>query len=226
MLYIAFGDGGFQRDPNGNGQNPRIHHGSMLRIDVDQQPDGRPYGIPPDNPFLAAHEADPTILPETWAIGLREPWRFSFDAATGDLWLGDVGQDAFEEVCLVRPGENHGWNVYEGFEPFSDEYRREGETFAFPLFVYPHSFGVSVTGGFVYRGERSPTFEGVYIFGDYDTRRVWGLTQHGGRLTSVRELGECPEHIASFGYDETGELYVVGYEGTIFHLDLSRSRFE
>jgi hypothetical protein len=126
----------------------------------------------------------------------------------------------------VRAGENHGWNVYEGYEPFSDEFRRKGEKFSFPLFAYPHSFGVSVTGGYVYRGRRAPSFEGVYIFGDYETRRVWGLKEQNGRLAAVRQLGELPEHIASFGVDEHGEIYVVGYEGTIFQMDLSRSRFE
>jgi glucose/arabinose dehydrogenase len=226
MLYIGFGDGGFQRDPNGHGQNPHTAHGSMLRIDVDRRAEGRPYAIPADNPFLMAHKRDAAILPETWAIGFREPWRFSFDPKTGDLWVGDVGQDHFEEVCRVRPGENHGWNVYEGYEPFSDEYRREGETFTFPLFAYPHSYGVSVTGGYVYRGSRAPSFEGVYIFGDYETRKVWGLKEEGGRSMTVRELGELTEHIASFGVDENGEIYVVGYEGTIFRADLSQSKFE
>jgi putative heme-binding domain-containing protein len=226
MLYIGFGDGGSQRDPDGHGQNPRTAHGSMLRIDVDRRVDGRPYAIPADNPFVAAHQRDAAILPETWAIGLREPWRFSFDAKTGDLWVGDVGQDKFEEVCRVRAGENHGWNVYEGYERFSDEYRREGERFSFPVFAYPHSFGVSVTGGYVYRGKLAPSFEGVYIFGDYETRRVWGLKEENGRLATVRELGESPEHLASFGVDENGEIYVVGYEGTIFRLDFSESTFE
>ncbi len=226
MLYIGFGDGGFQRDPNGNGQNLHIAHSKMLRIDVDHRSEGKAYAIPPDNPYLKGHQRDPAILPETWAIGLREPWRFSFDAKTGNLWVGDVGQDKFEEVCLLRAGENHGWNVYEGFEPFSDEYRRAGEKLSFPLFAYPHSFGVSVTGGYVYRGSRAGSFEGVYIFGDYDTRRVWGLKEKDGRLAVVREIGEAPEHIASFGLDETGEVYLVGYEGTIFHVDLSKSKFE
>jgi glucose/arabinose dehydrogenase len=225
MLYIGFGDGGSQRDPEGHGQNPRTAHGSMLRIDVDPQTDGKPYAIPADNPFLAAHKRDPAILPETWAIGLREPWRFSFDAKTGELWVGDVGQDKFEEVCRVRAGENHGWNVYEGYEPFSDEYRRAGEKFSFPVFAYPHSLGVSVTGGYVYRGKRAPSFEGAYIFGDYETRRVWGLKEENGRL-AVRELGESPEHLASFGVDENGEIYVVGYEGTIYALDFSESAFQ
>jgi putative heme-binding domain-containing protein len=226
MLYIGFGDGGFQNDPNGNGQNMHIAHSKMLRIDVDRRDVGRPYAIPPDNPYLKAHERDPAVLPEMWAIGFREPWRYSFDPKTGDLWDGDVGQDKYEEVLLVRAGENHGWNVYEAYEPFSNEYRSAGEKFAFPVYAYPHSFGVSVTGGYVYRGSRSPSFEGVYIFGDYETRRVWGLKEESGRLVSVRELGESPQHIVSFGVDDRGEIYLVGYEGSIFRLDLSQSKFE
>ena len=226
MLYIGYGDGGFQRDPNGNGQNLHTAHSKMIRIDVDHRDEGLPYAIPKDNPFLKAHERDPAVLPEMWATGLREPWRFSFDSKTGDLWVGDVGQDRWEAVCLVRAGENHGWNVYESYEPFSNEYRRAGEKFTFPLYAYPHSFGVCVTGGYVYRGSRAPSFEGIYIFGDYETRRVWGLKQEAGKLVAVHELGEAPQHIASFGVDENGEIYLVGYEGAIFHVDLSQSKFE
>lgn len=118
---------------------------------------------------------DEDIRPETWAVGFREPWRFSFDSQTGDLWVGDVGQDRREEVAIVRRGENHGWNVFEGFEQFSEEYQRNDGTYVPPLFVYPHSFGASVTVGYVYRGSRAPNFRGgVYGFGDYESRRIWG----------------------------------------------------
>lgn len=226
MLYLAFGDGGPQKDPPGYSQNPRIFHGSILRIDVDHRDDGLEYAIPADNPFVAAHRRDPAIRPETWAIGFREPWRFSFDRQTGHLWVGDVGQNAFEEVLLVGRGENHGWNVYEGFTEFSDEYRRDDAVYTPPLFAYPHSFGVSVTGGYVYRGRQAPSFQGVYVFGDYESRRVWGLVQRGGELLAIREIGRAPEHIASFGEDLEGELYLVGYEGTIYHVDLAESHFE
>jgi len=225
-LYIGFGDGGFQNDPNGNGQNLRTAHSKMLRIDVDRRDEGRAYAIPPDNPFLKAHERDPASLAETWALGLREPWRFSFDAKTGNLWVGDVGQDRFEEVCIVRAGENHGWNVYEGYEHFSAEYQRAEEKFTAPLYAYPHSFGVSVTGGYVYRGSRAPSFEGVYIFGDYETGRVWGLKEEAGQVVAVRALGELPQHIVSFGEGDDGEIYVVGYEGTIYRAEMSESTFE
>jgi glucose/arabinose dehydrogenase len=112
---------------------------------------------------------------EIWAWGFREPWRFSFDPKTGDLWVGDVGQDRYEEVDLVRRGENYGWNVYEGFEPFSNRYRQDGRVYVPPIFAYPRKFGVSVTGGFVYRAKKFSSFEGVYVFGDYESRRLFGL---------------------------------------------------
>jgi len=225
MLYAAFGDGGPQRDPPGYAQNPRIFLGSMLRVDVDRRDPGLAYAIPPDNPFLEQHAIDAAIRPETWAIGFREPWRFSFDAATGDLWLGDVGQDEVEEVAIVRRGENHGWNVREGFQEFSNEYRRAGETYTDPLFAYRHGLGFSVTGGHVYRGRRSPSFAGVYIFGDYNTRRVWGLRQHDGRVERVVELGTAPGGVASFGVDQEGEIFLVTYAGTVYAVDLSRAEF-
>ncbi|MCA9190334.1 MAG: PQQ-dependent sugar dehydrogenase [Planctomycetales bacterium] len=218
LLYIAFGDGGPQKDPPGFSQNPRVFHGSMLRIDVNRREKDLPYGIPPDNPFLS--NKDPLIKRETWAIGFREPWRFSFDSLTGDLWLGDVGQNEFEEVCLVKPGENHGWNVYEGFTHFSDEYRRVNEIYTDPLLAYPRSMGVSVTGGFVYRANKASPYYGAYIFGDYESRKIWALRQEAGQLVSLREIGSAEEHIAAFGLDSDGQILMVGYEGTIFRLGL------
>lgn len=226
MLYAAFGDGGPQKDPAGNSQNARELLGSMVRIDVDRRDGQRPYAIPADNPFLKAHHRDASIRPETWAIGFREPWRFSFDAVTGALWVGDVGQDRFEEVSVVQRGENHGWNVREAFSAYSDEYRRQGEVYSEPLFAYEHGLGFSVTGGHVYRGSTDSSFYGVYIFGDYNTRRVWGLRQRNGVLIDVRELGTAPGGIVSFGVDDQGELLLVTYEGTIFHLDLSVTVYE
>jgi putative heme-binding domain-containing protein len=225
MLYAAFGDGGPQRDPPGHSQNPRIFHGSMLRIDVDRQEDGRPYAIPADNPFLTRHREDAEIRPETWAIGFREPWRFTFDALNGDLWLGDVGQDKYEEVAIVRRGENHGWNVMEAFVPFSSQYRRDAATYVAPVFAYPHGIGVSVTGGCVYRGDPASSFYGVYVFADYESRRVWGLRQENRRLSLIRELAKSPEHIVAFGVDDAGELLAVGYEGTVFRLDFCATQF-
>ena len=150
----------------------------------------------------------------------------SFDPLTGDLWVGDVGQDRYEEIDLVRRGENMGWNVWEGFEPFSNRYKREGERYIPPVFAYRRKFGPSVTGGFVYRGARSKSFVGVYIFGDYESRRVFGLTQDDRRLVAVRQLATAPERVVSFGRDLKGELYVVGYEGTIYRLNLGEARFK
>ncbi len=226
MLYAAFGDGGPQKDPNGYAQNPREFLGSMLRIDVDHRDPNLPYAIPADNPFWEEHRRDAKVRAETWAIGLREPWRFSFDKATGELYVGDVGQNEFEEVCIVRRGENHGWNVREGFTSFSDQYARPAEKFADPLFAYPHGLGFSVTGGYVYHGLQNPSFAGVYIFGDYNTRLIWGLKQVDGKLQSVCALGEAPNGIASFGVDQQGEVYLVTYKGTIYHVNLSGTTYD
>ncbi len=225
MLYIGFGDGGPQKDPNGYCQNPRISHGSMLRIDVDHKDPGLNYAIPKDNPYWDQHRQDPSIRAETWAIGLREPWRFSFDSLTGELYAGDVGQNKFEEVNLIEPGKNYGWNVREAFDTFSEQYHIQGTDFTNPLFAYEHGLGFSVTGGYVYRGQKHPSYQGVYIFGDYNTRKVWGLKQTAGQLECIYELGTAPQGIASFGLDQQGEIYLVTYLGTIYHIDLSGTVF-
>jgi glucose/arabinose dehydrogenase len=220
-FYIGMGDSGPQGDPHGHGQNTRLFLGKLLRVDVDQRGD-RPYVVPPDNPFTGR----PDFLPEIWAYGFREPWRFSFDRLTGDLWVGDVGQDRYEEIDLVHRGGNYGWNVYEGFERFSNTYRRPDETFIPPVFAYPRKFGPSVTGGFVYRADPSSSFYGVYLFGDYQSRRIFGLTQRDGRLTTIRQIGVAPEPIVSFGQDTRGQVYLVGYEGTIYRLDFQQTTFK
>ena len=143
-LYIGAGDAGPQEDPEGHGQDLSLLTGAILRIDVDRQEGGKPYAIPESNPY---RNAAPPIRPEIWASGFRMPWRFSFDPVTGDLWVGDVGQYLFEEVSIVRAGENHGWNVHEGFMPFSDRYRREGETYTPPVMAYRRKYGVFGHGG-------------------------------------------------------------------------------
>jgi len=223
MLYAAFGDGGPQKDPNGYSQNPKILLGSMVRIDVDRRDDRLPYAIPSDNPFWDAHRKDPAVRAETWAIGFREPWRFSFDSETGELYVGDVGQNKFEEVALVNRGDNHGWNVRESFIPFSDQYARPNEDYVDPVFAYPHGLGFSITGGYVYRGGRNPSYQGVYIFGDFNTRLIWGLRQQDGKLQDVYRIGIAPNGIASFGVDQHGEIYLVTYKGTIYHVNLADS---
>ena len=226
MLYAGFGDGGPQKDPNGYSQSKRHFLGSFIRIDVDRKDPGKHYAIPPDNPFIDDAANDPTMLPEIYATGFREPWRFSFDPVAGQLWVGDVGQQKYEEVCLVRSGQNHGWNVREGFESFSDEYHVDGTHYTDPLFAYEHGLGFSVTGGHVYRGDPTSTFYGVYIFGDYNTKRIWGLRELEGRVVSVKDLGSAHDGIASFGLDHAGEILLVTYDGGIFRLDLSICRFE
>ena len=197
----------------------------MLRIDVNNISSGRNYAIPADNPFRTAAESDPAVRPEIFATGFREPWRFSFDSQTGDLWVGDVGQDLYEEVCLVRSGENHGWNVREGFQPYSKQFARQDQTYVDPLFAYEHGLGFSVTGGHVYRGDPQSSFEGVYVFGDYNTKRIWGLRQHDGVVSSVRDLGVARGGIASFGLGNRGEMYLITYDGEIFEIDFSQSRY-
>jgi putative heme-binding domain-containing protein len=221
MLYASMGDSGPQGDPEGHAQNLSLPTGKIHRIDVDHPDPGRLYSIPKDNPFIGAKG----VLPTIWAYGLREPWRFSFDPATGELWAGDVGQDLYEEVDIIRRGENYGWNVYEGFERFSNKYRREGERYVPPVFAYTRKYGQSVTGGFVYRADPHSSFYGVYVFGDYQKNRLFALTQKDRVLDQVRQIGMCPQMPVSFGRDERGELYVVGYEGMIYRMDLSVTRF-
>ena len=222
-LYIGAGDGGPQEDPQGRSQDLSVLSGSILRIDVDRKTEGRAYAIPATNPYR--HGAG-GARPEIWASGLRMPWRFSFDPATDDLWVGDIGQDLFENVKIVRLGENHGWNVYEGFTNFSDQYRRKGVEYTPPVVSYRRKYGVSVTGGYVYRGKKSPSFAGVYVFGDFESKRIFALTQEKRKLKKIRQIGTSPQRISSFGVDADGELFVVGYEGTIYRLLLDDAVFE
>ncbi len=221
-LYVGMGDTGPQGDPEGHAQNMSLLLGKILRIDVDHPDAGKGYSVPPDNPFVNK----PGACPEIWAYGLREPWRFSFDPVTHDLWVGDVGQDLYEEVDIVRKGENYGWNVYEGFERYSNRYRREGETFVPPVFAWTRKYGQSATGGFVYRADPKSSYYGVYVFGDYQQKRIFALTQKDRVLDQVRLIASAPQSVVSFGQDSRGQIYVVGYEGNIYQLDLGSSRFE
>ena len=222
FLYVGMGDTGPQQDPRGHGQEMNLLLGKILRIDVDRRDAGLPYAIPNDNPFVGR----PGVRPEIWAGGFRVPWRISFDAETGELWAGDVGQDLYEEVDVVHKGRNYGWNVYEGFAPFSNRYRREGETYTPPVFAYSRKYGPSVTGGYVYRADKASPFYGVYVFGDYETRRVFGLTAKDGVLQKVRQIATSPQKVVSFGRGDRGELYLVGYEGTIYRINLDGATFD
>lgn len=215
-LYIGTGDTGPQGDPRGHGQDLGTLLGKMLRIDVDRSEADQPYAIPADNPFLNIDGAKPEI----WAYGFREPWRFSFDRQTNDLWVGDVGQDRYEEAGIVRAGENHGWNVLEGATPYSDAHRRQGEQYVSPVVSYPRRLGISVTGGYVYRGERAPEMEGRYVFGDFESRRLWALQEADRQTQQVVEIGRAPSRIVSLAEDVDGELLLVGYDdGVIYRLD-------
>ncbi len=224
FLYVSTGDGGPQKDPEGRAQDLSILSGSLLRIDVDKRAPGLEYGIPPDNPYV--DHPDPNVRREAWAHGFRNLWRFSWDTLTGDMWIGDVGQNSYEEITIARRGENHGWNIYEGFNHHSDQYRKDDATYIPPVFAYPRQLGVSVTGGYVYRGNRSPSFYGVYIFADYESKRIWGLTASDRRLVKIREIGRADQRIVSFGQGNDGEIYAVGYEGMIYHVALDDAVFE
>ena len=222
FLYLGMGDTGPQRDPRGHGQDMSTLLGKMIRIDVDGKSGALPYAIPEDNPFID----DPNARPEIWASGFREPWRFSFDSVTGDLWIGDVGQDQFEEVAIVGRGENHGWNVMEGFAAFSQEYRKEGTQYFPPVFAYPRAYGNSVTGGYVFRGDKGSPFYGMYICGDYTSHRIWAVQQEERTLKQVIQIATAPQGIASFSEDAAGNLYVVGYEGMVYRLALEAANPE
>jgi putative heme-binding domain-containing protein len=222
FLYIVMGDTGPHNDPNGHAQNLQLLLGKLMRIDVDRTEGGLAYAIPADNPFRGRADA----RPEIWAYGFRNPWRFCFDGVTGDLWLADVGQDREEEVDIVHRGENYGWNVFEGFEPFSNQYRKEGRNFTPPVFAYKRKYGNSITGGYVYRGDKQSSFYGVYLCGDYTSKRIFGLTQENGALKTVRQIGSIPQGLVSFGTDEAGHVYAVGYEGMIYQLDFAEARFD
>ena len=215
FLYIATGDGGSAGDPENNGQNLNTLLGKLLRIDVNG--DARPYAIPRDNPFADGADA----APEIWAYGLRNPWRFSFDRETDELWIADVGQSAFEEVnregALSSGGLNYGWRVFEGNDCFADNCELQDHTP--PVATYSHDFGCSITGGFVYRGQTFPDLTGAYIAGDYCSGNVWLIPAHARNLEEISPALDTNFTITSFGEDETGELYLAdGASGTIYRI--------
>ena len=219
LLYAGYGDGGSAGDPQRNGQKPTTLLSKLLRI--DPTPDGdAAYTIPPDNPYASGGGA----RPEIWSTGLRNPWRFSFDAATGDLWIGDVGQDAIEEIDHVPAadgagrGTNFGWSAYEGSARYNDDQDAPGSWM--PVYEYHHGAdGCSVTGGIVYRGHAIPALQGAYVYGDYCAAGVRALAVDGNQVTDRATLSDQPEQVVSFGTDADGELYVVSLGGTIYRID-------
>jgi glucose/arabinose dehydrogenase len=214
-LYIALGDGGSAGDPHGNGQNLNTLLGKLLRIDPRG---GKPYAIPPGNPFVN----DPNAKDEIWAYGLRNPWRFSFDAGTGDLLIGDVGQSAWEEIdwapATSKGGENYGWSQMEGNHPFRGG--KEPANHVPPIHEYDRSGpGCSVTGGYVYRGEAIPDLKGQYVFSDYCDGTVRALQMENGKVTGVSNLGVDGGRVVSFVQGGNGELYVLDLRGSVSRID-------
>jgi glucose/arabinose dehydrogenase len=216
MLWIGLGDGGGGNDPENRAQDLGTLLGKMLRIDPTPS-GGRAYTIPSDNPFVG----DGGARGEIWSYGLRNPWRYSFDRATGDLWIGDVGQNAVEEVDFApvssRGGENWGWPGLEGTRSNKGG-RPEGAVA--PILDYDQSSGgCSVTGGYVYRGSRIPGLTGAYIYGDYCRGEILALRQSGGRVVEEGDLGVAVDGLSSFGQDAAGELYALSLSGTVFRID-------
>ncbi|MEM7102614.1 MAG: PQQ-dependent sugar dehydrogenase [Bacteroidota bacterium] len=217
-LYIGMGDGGLGGDPGNRSQNPQNLLGKMLRIDVDS---GNPYGIPPDNPFVG----DPSTLDEIWSLGLRNPWRFSFDRETDDMWIGDVGQNAWEEIDFEPAGTgglNYGWRCYEGNATFNTSGCGAASNYVFPVAVTSHS-GVtcrSITGGFVYRGAQYPNLYGHYLYADYCMGNIWSITPDGEGGWNNVELANLQNfEWSTFGEDLNGELYIAALdEGNIYRI--------
>lgn len=214
MLYIGTGDGGGAGDTFQQSRKNNTLLAKMLRIDVDG---GRPYGIPKDNPFVGKAG----FRPEIWALGLRNPWRYSFDRKTGDLYIADVGQNRYEEVhfqpASSKGGEDYGWNVLEGSRCYRGvDCERKG--LELPIFEYAHEEGCSVTGGYVYRGSKIPALFGRYLVGDYCSGVIWQVYRdEKGWRSEV--LAKTPFLISSFGEDEAGEVYVVDHRGAVFRID-------
>lgn len=210
-LYIGFGDGGAGGDPEGHGQNTNTHLGAIIRINVDL---GASYIIPDDNPFINGGGNK-----EIYAWGLRNPWRFSFDTNTGDLWLADVGQRDWEEINIINNGKNYGWKIREGRNCFSAS-RCVIDQLTDPIHEYSHEEGCSVTGGYVYRGELMPNLMGLYIFGDYCNGKIWALENISGSY-SERLLIDSSLLISSFAQDIDGDIYILDHRsGGIYQLIL------
>jgi len=211
-LYIGTGDGGFSGDPANNAQDLNSLLGKILRINVDA---GSPYAIPPDNPFVGNQNAKPEI----WALGLRNPWRFSFDRLTGDLLIADVGEDNHEEVDFQQDssggGENYGWRLMEGTHCFNPNTDCNDGSLTLPVIEYDHSFGnCSITGGYRYRGTLLPSLTGIYLYADFCSGTIWGASQNASGNWTVEEMLNTGLLISTFGEDEDGEIYLAHFSAT------------
>ena len=225
FLYIGLGDGGSGGDPQGNGQNLGARLGKMLRLDVNG---ASPFAVPQDNPFVGRSGA----LPEIWAYGLRNPWRFSFDRGTGDLYIGDVGQGALEEIDVGlasrHGGENYGWNTMEGSRCFSPASNCNQSGLTLPVTDYGRADGFSVTGGVVYRGCRMPGYAGTYFYADYGSGLIRSFRLDVSRVSEPRDWtgsisgsARAIRNPSSFGVDADGEIYIVDYDGEVYRIDPS-----
>ena len=211
-LWIGTGDGGGSNDQYGNGQNPGTLLGKMLRLDVTSD-SGQAYVIPADNPWLSSDWNGQAVHDEVWAVGLRNPWRYSFDRSTGDLWIADVGQNRYEEINRVPAdspgGLNFGWPITEGAHCFPEDKACDRRGLETPIFEYPHEEGnCSITGSYVYRGAQIPALVGAYIFGDFCSGKIWALAREGTGWNATVML-DTGLSLSSFGEDEAGELYVT-----------------
>jgi len=213
-LYIGNGDGGSGNDPKNHAQRLDTLLGKMLRINVNASDAGKRYSIPADNPFVGT----PGALPEIYAYGLRNPWRFSFDRVTGLLYAGDVGQNNREEIDVIQKGRNYGWRIMEGTictPGVNPNCTPVGDA---PIIDYDRDAGVSVTGGLVYRGPSHPTLQGVYLYADFGSGNIWGLRYLNGQVTTHRLLLASGLSVTSFGEDETGEIFLTSYDGRVFQV--------
>jgi len=210
LLYIGWGDGGAGGDPKGNGQNVKTLLGSLLRIDVDH---GDPYAIPAENPFAKSKKG----RPEIYAWGLRNPWRWSFDRETGQLWLADVGQDSWEEVNIINKPGNYGWNGKEGRHCYKSAHCGNPE-FIDPVIEYNHDEGCSITGGYVYRGKQIPGLNGIYLYSDFCSGKLWGARQTATGAYESFQLFETNLNVASFAQGNDGEIYLVHLRGGVYKL--------
>lgn len=245
-LYLGIGDGGAGYDPKDAAQKLNNLYGKIIRIDVNSKTAGLEYGIPKDNPFVDVSKqgdlkADPldqeanVTRQEIWAYGVRNPWRMSFDRETGALWVGDVGQDLWEEVDIIKKGGNYGWSARESFHVLNQRgqpnHELRGSDPIDPIIEYGHntrimpdskfpnhSIGICITGGYVYRGKKIPSLRGVYVYGDYQMGTIWGLRYENGKLTADDVLvpGNIKRNIPSFAEDSSGELYLLSFDGTIY----------
>ena len=219
FLYAGFGDGGGGGDPGNNGQDTTSLLGAMIRIDVDV---ATGYGIPVTNPFAANAQcvqgSGDVSCPEIFAWGLRNPWRFSFDRASGDLWVGDVGQSAWEEIDRLSVGGNYGWNTREGAHCYPAGSACDAAGLTDPITEYGRSDGQSVTGGYVYRGLEYIDLMGYYVFGDFVSGKIWAVAADSPIGTTPIELADTDHSIAAFAEGVDGELYIVHYGGDIFKL--------